>query len=111
MSSRPLNQDPKRKGKRTKLQEEFYTLHLLIANHTPPSLLAIANLHSICKERLAERCHIKIIDIQKNPGRAKRENIVALPTLIRRGPLPEKRVIGNLANIDRVLMGLGMSQG
>ena len=95
--------------KRTKPQENPFLLHLFIANHTPSSLLAIANLRHICKERLANRCRLKIIDIQKSPGQAKTENILAVPTLIKKGPLPERRVIGTLVNMDRVLIGLGMA--
>ena len=108
MLFRPLNKVVRRKTKRTKPQERPYVLHLFIADHTPPSLLAIANLYRICKERLADRCRVKIIDIQKNPVQARTENIVAVPTLVKKGPLPEKRVIGNLANMDRVLFGLGL---
>ncbi len=105
----PPLEDEEKSMMRTKPQETPFHLHLFIANHTPSSLLAIANLHRICKERLANRCRIKIIDIQESPGRAKTENIVAVPTLVKKGPLPERRVIGTLANMNRVLIGLGMA--
>ncbi len=110
MSSRPLNNEVGSKTTERAPQEKFYVFHLFISGQTPSSLLAIGNLDHLCKERLAERCRIKIIDILKNPSQAKTDNIVAVPTLVKKGPLPEKRVIGNLTNLDLVLFGLGLPQ-
>lgn len=96
----------KRKSKPAK---NPYVFHLFILNHTPLSVMAVANLEHICQERLADRCRIEIIDIQGDPDRATTENIVAVPTLVKKKPLPEKRVIGNLADTDRVLLGLALA--
>ena len=93
---------------KTKPAKKAYVLQLFIANHTPSSMMAIANLDHICQERLADRCRIEIIDIKADPDQATTENIVAVPTLVKKLPLPEKRVIGNLINTDRVLLGPGL---
>jgi circadian clock protein KaiB len=93
---------------RSKPGEKPYLLHLFIANHTPSSVMAMANLDQICHERLADRCRIEIVDIRTDPDQAIKENIVAVPTLVKKEPLPEKRVIGNLIDTDRVLLGLGL---
>jgi len=85
-----------------------YVLQLFIANHTPSSVMAMANLDQICHERLADRCRVEIVDIRTDPDQAIRENIVAVPTLVKKQPLPEKRVIGNLTDTERVLHGLGL---
>ena len=93
---------------KSKAAKKPCVLQLFIANRTPLSVMAIANLDHICQERLPDRCHIEIIDLQTNPDQATTENIVAVPTLVKKQPLPERRVIGNLANTDRVLLGLGL---
>ena len=94
---------------KSKPPQKPYVFQLFIANHTPLSVMAMANLDHICQERLADRCRIEIIDIQADPDQATTENIVAVPTLVKKEPLPEKRVIGNLANTDLVLFGLGLA--
>jgi len=94
---------------KSKAAKKPCVLQLFIANRTPLSVMAIANLDHICQERLADRCRIEIIDIQADPDQATTENIVAVPTLVKKQPLPERRVIGNLTNTDRVLLGLGLA--
>jgi len=86
--------------------EGDYSLRLYIAGQTPKSLAAIANLKQLCETYLAGRYSIEVIDLLVTPTLAAGDQIVALPTLVRRLPPPLKRVIGDLANTERVLVGL-----
>src|ERR1700754_1914667 len=83
-----------------------YNLRLYVAGQTPKSLAAIANLRTICSEHLEGRCTIEVIDLLVTPQLAAGDQIVALPTLVRRLPPPLKRIIGNLSDTERVLVGL-----
>ena len=83
-----------------------YNLRLYVAGQTPKSLTAIANLKAICEDHLAGRYTIEVIDLIQNPQLAEGDQILAVPTLVRRLPPPIKRVIGNLSNTHRVLVGL-----
>lgn len=83
-----------------------YNLRLYVAGQTPKSLSAIANLRSICEEHLAGRYTVEVIDLIENPQLAAGDQILAVPTLVRRLPPPIKRVIGNLSDTERVLVGL-----
>jgi circadian clock protein KaiB len=85
---------------------ERYNLRLYVAGQTPKSLTAIANLKRICEDHLAGRYSIEVIDLLVNPQLAEGDQIVALPTLVRHLPPPLKRVIGNLSDTERVLVGL-----
>jgi circadian clock protein KaiB len=85
-----------------------YNLRLYVAGQTPKSLAAIANLRAICKEHLEGRCTIEVIDLLVTPQLAAGDQIVALPTLVRRLPPPLKRIIGNLSDTERVLVGLDL---
>ena len=85
-----------------------YNLRLYVAGQTPKSLAAIANLRRICKEHLEGRCTIEVIDLLVTPQLAAGDQIVALPTLVRRLPPPLKRIIGNLSDTERVLVGLDL---
>jgi circadian clock protein KaiB len=83
-----------------------YNLRLYIAGQTPKSVAAITNLRRLCDLHLVG-CHsVEVIDLSKDPGRAAADQIVALPTLVRRLPPPIKRVIGSLADAEKVLVGL-----
>ena len=86
--------------------EKQYDLRLYVAGATPKSLAAIANLRSICETHLAGRFSIEIVDLVQEPGRASADQIIALPTLVRRLPEPLRRLIGDLSKTDRVLIGL-----
>jgi len=81
-------------------------LSLYVANRGLKSVKAINNLEKICHEQFEDKCHVKVIDIEKNPGLAKKGEIVAIPTLIKTFPLPMRRVIGDLSDTERVLTGL-----
>lgn len=89
-----------------RVPEGHYSFCLYIAGPTPNSLKAVANLKRLCDEHLAG-CHsIEVIDLSKDPGRAAADQIVALPTLVRQLPPPLKRIIGSLADTQKVLLGL-----
>ncbi len=84
----------------------YYNLRLYVAGQTPKSVTAIANLKRICEEYLAERYTIEVIDLLVHPQLAAGDQILAVPTLVRRLPTPIKRIVGNLADVERVLVGL-----
>jgi len=83
-----------------------YQLRLYIAGQTARSIAAIANLKRICDDHLGGRYAIEVVDLLEKPELAKRDDILALPTLVRRLPPPLKKIIGDLSNVDRVLVGL-----
>jgi circadian clock protein KaiB len=83
-----------------------YLLRLYVAGQTPKSLAALSNLKRVCEEHLAGNYEIELIDLLKNPQLAAGDQILAVPTLVRRLPEPLKRIIGDLSNSDRVLVGL-----
>ncbi|MDB5315159.1 MAG: circadian clock protein KaiB [Rhodospirillales bacterium] len=83
-----------------------YHLRLYVAGQTPKSLAAMANLRCVCEEHLAGRYDVEVIDLLLNPKLAAGDQILAIPTLIRRLPAPLKRIIGDLSNTDKVLVGL-----
>jgi circadian clock protein KaiB len=87
-------------------QEDGYNLRLYVAGQTPKSIAAIANLKKICEEHLTGRYEIEVIDLVKDPALAQRHQIIAIPTLIRQLPEPLKRIIGDLSNLEKVLVGL-----
>ena len=85
---------------------EQWDLRLYVAGKTPKSVAAIANLQRLCDEHLAGKYTIEIVDLIAHPHLAKGDEIVAIPTLIRKLPEPIRRVIGDLSNIERTLVGL-----
>lgn len=87
-------------------QPAKYELRLYVAGQTPKSLTAFANLKRICETHLAGEYRIEIIDLMQNPQLAAGDQILALPTLVRRLPEPIKKIIGDLSNEERVLVGL-----
>ena len=87
---------------------EAYQLRLYVAGQTPKSALAFTNLKKICEEHLQGRYEIEIIDLLENPQLARGDQILALPTLVRRLPEPIKKIIGDLSNTERVLVGLDL---
>jgi len=86
--------------------KEIWNLRLYVAGQTPKSITAFANLKKICEEHLAGKYRIEVVDLLKNPKLAKGDQIIALPTLVRKLPEPIKKIIGDLANTERVLVGL-----
>ena len=85
-----------------------WELRLYVAGQTPKSLQAFANLKRICEAHLAGKYHIEVIDLLKNPQLAKGDQILALPTLVRKLPAPVRKIIGDLSNTERVLVGLDL---
>ncbi len=100
-----MKQDRRRKSA-AKSAEEIWILKLYVAGQTPKSIAAFANLKEICDEHLAGKYRIEIVDLMKNPRLAKGDQIIAVPTLVRQLPPPVKKLIGDLANTERVLVGL-----
>lgn len=86
--------------------EESWQLRLYVAGQTPNSITAFANLKRICEEHLEGKYQIEVIDLLKNPQLAMGDQILALPTLVRKLPEPIKKIIGDLSNTERVLVGL-----
>ena len=86
----------------------FWELRLYVAGQTPKSLAAFANLKKICEEHLAGCYRIEIIDLLENPTLAKGDQILAIPTLVRKLPEPVRKIIGDLSNTERVLVGLDL---
>jgi circadian clock protein KaiB len=92
----------------TQIEDGHYNLRLYVAGQTPQSLTALANLKGICDEHLAGRYRLEVIDLLVHPQLAAGDQILAVPTLVRRLPEPLKRIIGNLSNTERVLVGLDL---
>ena len=88
-----------------------YNLRLYVAGQTPKSIAAIANLKRLCEQHLPGRYNIDVVDLMQDPTLAQRDQIVAIPTLIRQLPEPIRRIIGDLSNSDRVLIGLDIEPG
>jgi circadian clock protein KaiB len=86
-------------------------MRLYVAGQSPRSLRAFANLTNLCEQYLAGRYEIEVIDLLEDPARAQADDIVALPTLVRRLPAPLRKIIGDLSNLDRVLVGLRLQAG
>jgi circadian clock protein KaiB len=93
---------------RTATSEVAWNLRLYIAGPTPKSITAFENLKKICEQHLKGQYHIEIIDLLKQPQLAKGDQILAVPTLVRRLPEPIKKIIGDLSNTERVLVGLDL---
>ena len=93
-------------GKDTKPAADTWELRLYVAGQTPKSIAAFANLKKICEEHLKGKYHIEVVDLLKNPQLAAGDQILAIPTLVRKLPPPIKKIIGDLSNTLRVLVGL-----
>jgi circadian clock protein KaiB len=87
---------------------ERYVLRLYVTGMTPRSARAVENLRAICDEYLEGRYDLEVIDIYQQPSLTKGEQIIAAPTLIKKLPLPMRRIIGDMSNRDRVLVGLDL---
>ncbi len=90
---------------------DVWRLRLYVAGQTPKSLAAFANLKRICEEHLHGQYEIEVVDLLKNPQLARGDQILALPTLVRKLPLPVRKIIGDLSNTERVLVGLDLRPG
>lgn len=90
--------------------DKAYLLRLYVAGQTPKSLLAFTNLKRICEDHLQGCYEIEIVDLLENPQLARGDQILAVPTLVRRLPEPIKKIIGDLSNTERVLVGLDLQE-
>jgi circadian clock protein KaiB len=99
-------QTPRKKSAGAKRSTAEYDLKLYVAGNTQKSSTAIQNLKSICSEHLGGRYRIEVIDLLKNPALARGDQILAIPTLVRRLPSPIRKIIGDLSDTSRVLVGL-----
>jgi circadian clock protein KaiB len=88
------------------MTDELFDLRLYVAGQTPKAIRAFANLRKICDEHLAGCYRIEVIDLLDDPQLGRGDQILALPTLVRRLPEPIKKIIGDLSNTERVLVGL-----
>ena len=89
-------------------EEEKWHLRLYVAGPTPRSVAALSNLKKLCEQHLAGRYSIEVIDLLKQPQLAAGDQIFAIPTLVRKLPEPMKRIIGDLSNMERSLVGLDL---
>jgi circadian clock protein KaiB len=87
---------------------DFWKLRLYVAGETPKSVRALANLKRFCEDRLKDRYTIEVVDLLQHPQLAKRDQILAIPTLVRRSPAPMRKIIGDLSNTQRVLVGMDL---
>jgi circadian clock protein KaiB len=90
---------------------EVWRLRLYVAGQSPKSLRAFANLKTLCEEHLPGRYEIEIIDLLEQPALARSDDILAIPTLVRLLPIPLRKIIGDLSNTERVLIGLHLQPG
>ncbi len=98
-----------RRGRQAAKPAEEWNLRLYVAGQTPRSLEALSNLKQFCEEHLKGRYHIEIVDLLVNPTLAREDEILAVPTLVRKLPPPVRKIIGDLSNTERVLVGLQLS--
>jgi len=91
--------------------DDIWHLRLYVAGESPKSLQAFANLKQLCENHLEHPYEIEIVDLVENPGLARGDEILAIPTLVRRLPAPMRKIIGDLSDTDRVLLGLQLSPG
>jgi len=102
--------EPKAKTRKNqnKRETEVWELRLYVAGQTPKSVTAFSNLKRICEEHLTGKYHIEIVDLLENPKLAAGDQIIAVPTLVRKLPPPIRKIIGDLSNEERVLVGLDL---
>ena len=106
MKKSPKSEKKSAKNGKTDLIE----LKLYVAGQTPKSLAALANLSKICKEHLDGRYKLYVIDLMKKPQLAQGDQILAIPTLVRKLPVPIRKIIGDLSDLERVLVGLNLQE-
>ncbi len=96
---------------KTRSAKAEWKLRLYVAGQTPRSLAALENLRKLCDEHLAGKYHIEVVDLLVNPQLSRDDQIVALPTLVRKLPPPLRKIIGDLSDTERVLVGLQLRPG
>jgi circadian clock protein KaiB len=106
----PKSTGTRRKATTVKRPPEIWSLRLYVAGLTPGTRLALANLKAVCEVHLAGRYRIEVVDLLQHPQLARGEQILALPTLVRRLPQPLRQVVGDLSDTQRVLVGLNLAR-
>jgi circadian clock protein KaiB len=111
-----MKRAPQRKNRNTRAaprraRSGVYKLRLYVAGPTPKSLAAIENLQRLCRDKLEPRFRVEIVDLARAPHRAQADDIVAIPTLVRRLPPPLRKIIGDLSDRERVLVALEIQPG
>ncbi|HEX6848502.1 MAG TPA: circadian clock KaiB family protein [Chitinophagaceae bacterium] len=106
-----MNKDKTSGHGHLKTKEDLYVFRLYVTGASPNSLRAIANTKNLFDEYLDKNYELEIIDVHQQPSIAKQENIIALPLLIKKFPLPEKRLIGDMSDGERVLKSIGALKG
>lgn len=104
----PVDQKPDEFEQNNAHQQDFWALRLYVAGQTPNCVKAFENLKKICERELKGRYKIEVIDLFENPELAKGDQILAIPTLVRKLPPPVKKIIGSLKNTEHVLVGLDL---
>jgi len=103
-----VNSDTRTKEMPKRVVNDQWVLRLYVAGQTPKALTAFANLKKICEDQLKGKYSIEVIDLLKNPQLGTVDQIFALPTLVRKLPVPVRKIIGDLSNTERVLIGLDL---
>jgi circadian clock protein KaiB len=98
------------KNKEQQQEEATYVLRLFITGATPNSIRAVTNIRQICEDHLKGRYALEIVDVYQQQQLAEQEQLVALPLLIKKQPIPERRMIGDLSDTKKVLRGLGLEE-
>jgi circadian clock protein KaiB len=96
-------------GSTVKKKKKKMLLRLYIAGQTPKSLKALSNLKKLCAEYMSDSYQIEVIDLMKKPELARQDEVLAVPTLVRNLPVPIRKIIGDLSNTERVLLGLDLT--
>jgi len=104
----PVRKAPEPSGPNPEKKGDIWELRLYVAGQTASSVRAFANLKAICEEYLKGKYSIEVIDLLENPSLAKGDQILAVPTLVRKLPEPVRKIIGNLSKTERVLVGLDL---
>lgn len=111
MKKKQINDGPEKLEEASvKSKDEKYTLRLYVTGTTPQSVKAISNIKKICETHLKGRYDLEVIDLYQQPNLAKGEQIIAAPTLIKKLPLPLRRMIGDLSGTEKVLVGLDLRE-
>jgi len=109
MKLKKVNSDKTIKEKKpVKTAHDMWVLRLYVAGQTPKALTAFSNLKKICEKQLKGKYSIEVIDLLKNPQLGSEDQIFALPTLVRKLPVPVRKIIGDLSDTERVLVGLNL---
>jgi len=103
---KPKPKSPAQRGQQNRRKSQVWKLRLYVAGQTPKSIRAFANLETLCEEHLKGSYRLEVIDLLEQPQLARGDQIIAIPTLVRRLPPPVRKIIGDLSDTERVLVGL-----